>query len=51
MKNDLLKWENLCPQTFKAKANTYNITDSQRKKKNIYIYIEKNNKNAKGSYL
>ena len=50
MNNNLLKWEYLCPQTFKAKTNTYNMTDSQRKKKYIYIYI-KNNKNAKGSNL
>ena len=39
MKNYLLKWEYLYPQTFKAKMNTYNITDSQRKKY-IYMYIK-----------
>ena len=39
MNNNLLKWEYLCPKTFKAKINIYNITDSQRKK-NMYIYIK-----------
>ena len=38
-----IKLEYLCLQTYKAKTNTYSITDCQREKQNVL----KNNKNAK----